>query len=161
MMFVRPSCAFAFSHPAHIVAFAFGAGLARFAPGTFGSVLAWPFGWLLGELHPAIVFPTLTLLFLLGIWACEVTGRHLGVHDHGAMVWDEFVAVLLLLAILPRDLAWQAAGLVLFRGFDIAKPWPIRWFERRYQGGFGVMFDDLLAAGYTLIVLALVRRLFF
>jgi phosphatidylglycerophosphatase A len=97
---------------------------------------------------------------LLGVWACGVTGRHLGVHDHGAMVWDEFVAFLLVLAIVPRELEWQAAGFVLFRAFDIGKPPPIRWFERRYRGGFGVMFDDLLAAGYTLLVLALLRRLF-
>ncbi len=101
------------------------------------------------------------LLFALGIWACGVTGRHLGVHDHGAMVWDEVVAFLLVLCILPRELGWQIAGFVLFRAFDIAKPPPIRSFERRYQGGFGAMFDDLLAAGYTLVVLALVRRAFF
>jgi phosphatidylglycerophosphatase A len=71
------------------------------------------------------------------------------------------VAFLLVLAVLPREPAWQLAGFVLFRAFDIAKPPPIRWFERRYQGGFGVMFDDLLAAGYTLLVLAAARRLFF
>jgi len=95
------------------------------------------------------------------VWACGRTGRDLGIHDHGSMVWDEFVAFLLVLAILPRELGWQAAGFVLFRAFDIAKPPPIRWFERRYHGGFGAMFDDILAAGYTLIVLALVKRLFF
>ena len=81
-------------------------------------------------------------------------------HDHGAMVWDEFVAFLLILTILPRELSWQIAGFVLFRAFDIGKPPPIRWFERRHPGGFGVMFDDLLAAGYTLVVLALARRFF-
>ena len=159
MMVFRPTPAFAYSHPAHVVAFGFGAGLARFAPGTCGSLLAWPPGWFLAGLHPAVLFPTLAVLFLLGVWACGVTGRHLGVHDHGAMVWDEFVAFLLVLAIVPRELEWQAAGFVLFRAFDIGKPPPIRWFERRYRGGFGVMFDDLLAAGYTLLVLALARRL--
>ena len=100
-------------------------------------------------------------LFFLGVWACGVTGRDLGVHDHGAMVWDEFVAFLLVLAIVPRELAWQAAAFVLFRAFDIIKPPPIRWIERRYTGGFGVMFDDLLAAGYALLALAIVKRLFF
>ena len=99
-------------------------------------------------------------LFLLGVWACGVTGRNLGVHDHGAMVWDEIVAFLLVAALLPRSLPWQVAGFVVFRGFDIGKPPPIRWIERRWQGGFGVMFDDLVAAGYTLLVLALVQRLF-
>jgi phosphatidylglycerophosphatase A len=161
MIVFRPTRAFAFSHPAHMVAFGFGTGLARFAPGTFGTLAAWPVGWLAGELHPAIVFPLLGLLFLLGVWACGLTGRHLGMHDHGAMVWDEFVAFLLVLAILPRELGWQAAGFVAFRAFDIVKPAPIRWFERRYPGGFGAMFDDLIAAGYTLIVLAVAKRLFF
>jgi phosphatidylglycerophosphatase A len=74
------------------------------------------------------------------------------------MVWDEFVAFLLVLAIVPRTLEWQAAGFVLFRLFDIAKPPPIRWFERRWQGGFGVMFDDILAAGYALLLLASIKR---
>jgi phosphatidylglycerophosphatase A len=161
MIVLRPNAAFAYSHPAHVVAFGFGAGLARFAPGTFGTLLAWPFGWLLGAAHPLVVFGMLAALFILGVWACAITGRHLGMHDHGSMVWDEFVAFLLMLAILPHDLAWQLAGFILFRTFDIAKPPPIRWFERRYQGGFGVMFDDLLAAGYALVVLAVFRRLFF
>ena len=76
------------------------------------------------------------------------------------MVVDEMVAFLLVLAILPRDLSWQAAAFVLFRAFDIVKPAPIDWFERRFHGGFGVMFDDLLAAGYTLLMLALLKRVF-
>ncbi|MFL6570936.1 MAG: phosphatidylglycerophosphatase A [Burkholderiales bacterium] len=158
---LRPTPAFAYSHPAHIVAFGFGAGLARFAPGTFGTLAAWGPGWLLADAHPAVFFPLVAALFLLGVWACGVTGRHLGVHDHGSMVWDEIVAFLLVAALLPRSFQWQVAGFVLFRGFDIGKPPPIRWIEQRWQGGFGVMFDDLVAAGYTLLLLALVRRLFF
>ena len=161
MSVLRPGRAFAYAHPAHVVAFGFGVGLARFAPGTFGTLLAWPFGWLLSSQPAIVALGTVALLFALGIWACGVTGRHLGVHDHGAMVWDEIVAFLLVLAILPAELGWQIAAFVLFRAFDIGKPPPIRWFERRYQGGFGAMFDDLLAAGYTLVVLAFARRLFF
>lgn len=157
----RPTRSFAYSHPAHAIALGFGAGLARFGPGTVGTLVAWPLGWLLGGIDAAAVLVLVAVLFVLGIWACGVTGRDLGVHDHGSMVWDELVAFLLVLAILPRDLGWQAAGFLLFRAFDIAKPPPIRWFERRYQGGFGAMFDDLLAAGYTLVILAVVRRLFF
>jgi phosphatidylglycerophosphatase A len=99
--------------------------------------------------------------FLLGIRACALTGTHLGVHDHSSMVWDEFVAFLLVLAVVPRELGWQLAAFVAFRFFDIVKPPPIRWLERRYQGGFGVMFDDLLAAAYALLVLAVAKRLFF
>jgi len=161
MVVFRPTPGFVYSHPAHLVAFGFGAGLARYAPGTFGSLAAWAFGLLLGATHPAILFSTVVLLFILGVWACGLTGQHLGAHDHGAMVWDEFVAFLLVSAILPRELGWQVAGFVLFRAFDIGKPPPIRWLERRYQGGFGVMVDDLAAAGYTLVVLALARKLFF
>jgi len=159
---LRPSSAFIFSHPAHAVAFGFGAGLAPVAPGTVGTLAAWPLGWLLASsLPPAAMLALVAAAFLLGVWCCGVTGQRLGVPDHGAMVWDEIVAFLLVLAILPLDLAWQAAGFVLFRLFDIAKPPPIGWFERRYHGGFGVMFDDLVAAGYALVALALARRLWF
>jgi phosphatidylglycerophosphatase A len=161
MIVFRPTPAFAYSHPAHIVAFGFGAGLARFAPGTFGTLAAWPLGWILADAHPAVIFPLVAALFLAGVWACGVTARHLGIHDHGSIVWDEIVAFTLVAALLPRELGWQLAGFAAFRAFDIGKPPPIRWIERRYQGGFGVMFDDLAAAGYTLLALALARRLFF
>jgi len=86
------------------------------------------------------------VFFALGVWVCDVTGRHLGIADHGAMVWDEVVAFLLVLVVIPDRLEWQAAAFVLFRFFDIAKPPPIRWLEARFKGGFGVMVDDLLAA---------------
>ena len=151
---------FAFSHPAHVIAFGFGAGLSPRAPGTVGTLVAWPLGWYLGGVvPPGLLLLLLAVAFFAGMWACEVTGRHLGVPDHGAMVWDEIVAFLLVLAIVPRELAWQAAAFVLFRAFDIGKPPPIDWFERRLRGGFGVMFDDLLAAGYTLVCLAAIKRL--
>lgn len=148
-------------HAARVIALGFGAGRAPVAPGTFGTLLAWPVGWALGDAPAGVALVTIAVLFLIGVWACGVTGQDLGVHDHGSMVWDEFVAFLLVLAIVPRELAWQAAAFGLFRAFDIVKPPPIRWFERRYTGGFGVMFDDLLAAGYTLLVLSLAKRLFF
>jgi phosphatidylglycerophosphatase A len=160
MIVLRPRAGFAFSHPAHVVAFGFGAGLAPFAPGTAGTLAAWALGWALGaHLPPQALLALAGALFLVGVWACGVTGRHLGVADHGAMVWDEIVAFLAVLAIVPRELAWQAAAFVAFRLFDILKPPPIRYFEKRYSGGFGVMFDDLIAAGYTLLVLALAQRL--
>lgn len=160
MIAARPRASFVFSHPAHLIAFGFGAGLAPFAPGTVGTLVAWPLGWLAGGLvSPALFAAAMIPAFFVGIWACDLTGRALGVADHGAMVWDEMVAFWLVLAIAPRTLVWQAAAFVLFRAFDIAKPPPIRWFERRYKGGFGVMFDDLLAAAYTLVVLALAKRL--
>jgi phosphatidylglycerophosphatase A len=157
----RPAPGFVFSHPAHAVAFGFGAGLAPAAPGTFGTLLGWAIGWALGGLHPGFVLLAAVMCFAIGVWACEVTGRDLGVADHGSLVWDEVTAFLLILAIVPRELAWQAAAFGAFRFFDIAKPPPIRYCERRYGGGFGVMFDDLVAAAYALLVLAGVKRLFF
>jgi phosphatidylglycerophosphatase A len=161
MIVFRPRPGFVFSHPAHVVAFGFGAGLAPFAPGTAGTALGWALGWALGGAHPPILFALATIFFVIGVWACEVTGRHLGMADHSAMVWDEVAAFLLVLAIVPRELAWQAAAFVAFRFFDIAKPPPIRHFERRFGGGFGVMFDDIVAAAYTLLALAAVKRIFF
>ena len=158
---LRPRPGFAFSHPAHAIALGFGAGLSPRAPGTVGTLLAWAVGAALVPLLPAAAMLALVgALFLAGIWACEVTGRHLGVSDHGAMVWDEVVAFLLILAVLPGELAWQAAAFVLFRFFDIAKPQPVRYFDQRCRGGFGVMLDDLAAAAYTLLVLALFKRIF-
>ena len=161
MIALRPTLGFAFSHPAHAIAFGFGAGLSPFAPGTAGSALGWAIGWALAEVNPWVFFLVVIVLFLVGFWACEITGRHLGVADHGGMVWDEVVAFLLVLAVVPRALAWQAAAFMLFRFFDIAKPPPIRQLERRYGGGFGVMFDDIVAAAYTLLALAVVKRAFF
>jgi phosphatidylglycerophosphatase A len=161
MTAARPAAAFAFSHPAHAVALGFGAGLVPFAPGTAGTLLGWVLAVALGGLDAGFLLLAAAIGFLLGVWACGVTGRDLGVADHGAMVWDEVAAFLLVLAFVPRELAWQAAAFVVFRFFDIAKPPPIRSLERRYGGGFGVMFDDLVAAGYTLLLLAVVKRLFF
>ncbi|HEX9395898.1 MAG TPA: phosphatidylglycerophosphatase A [Burkholderiales bacterium] len=147
--------------PAPLIATGFGVGLAPFAPGTFGTLAAWPLGWWLSGFDAAVVLPLIAVLFMIGVWACGVTGRRLGAADHGSMVWDEIVAFLLILAVLPRALDWQAAGFVLFRAFDIAKPWPIQAFEARFKNGFGVMGDDLIAAGYTLFVLAVFQRLLF
>ena len=160
MIVFRPTPGFAYAHPARIVAFGFGAGLVPSAPGTVATLAAWPAALVLAELHPGLLLPLIAALFALGVWACGVTAEHLGVHDHGAMVWDEMVAFVLVAALLPQTLGWQVAGFVLFRAFDIGKPPPIRWIERRYRGGFGVMVDDLAAAGYTLLVLAVVRRVF-
>ena len=159
MIRAHPSAGFAFSHPAHFIALGFGAGLSPRAPGTAGTLLAFPLWWVFGGSDdPQLLFAVLALLFGLGVWVCGVTGRHLGAPDHGAMCWDEVVAFLLVLALVPDNPWWQAAAFVLFRAFDILKPPPIRQMDARWKGGFGVMFDDLLAAGYTLLVLAIVKR---
>lgn len=162
MMVFRPSARFAFTHPAHFIALGFGAGLSPFAPGTVGTLLAFPIWWAVGPAdEPLALLAILALLFAVGVWACDITGRDLGIGDHGAMCWDEVVAFLLVLAIAPQEPAWQAAAFLLFRAFDVVKPPPIRQLESRIKGGFGVMFDDLLAAGYTLLVLALAKRVLF
>jgi phosphatidylglycerophosphatase A len=149
---------FVLRHPAHFIAFSGGAGLAPYAPGTFGTLLALPIFWVAGpSLEPAVYLTALAALFAIGVWACGVTGRALGALDYGGMVWDETVAFLLVLFFTPVDGYWQAFAFLLFRFFDIVKPPPIRYYERMFKGGFGVMVDDVMAAGYTLIVLALAR----
>jgi phosphatidylglycerophosphatase A len=157
---VRPSWRFLLRRPAHFIAFGFGAGLIPVAPGTFGTLLAFPLYWLIRpEVGPMEYLLVVLVLFGLGIWACDVTGRALGVADHGGMVWDETVAFLLVLFFTPAALHWQAVAFLLFRLFDILKPPPIHYYDRTFKSGFGVMLDDLVAAFYTLIVLAIATRL--
>jgi phosphatidylglycerophosphatase A len=156
---VRPGVRFLVSHPAHAIALGFGSGLAPFAPGTCGTLLGWlSFDLLEPWLSPWLWIAILPASFFLGVWACGRTGRDLGVADHGAMVWDEIVAMWLVLLFTPAGLAWQAIAFVLFRVFDVTKPWPIGWLDRRVKGGLGVMIDDTLAAVYaiaTLLVMTL------
>lgn len=157
---IRPTARFMLRHPARIIALGGGAGLAPIAPGTAGTLLAFPIYWGLAAIcAPATLLGLIALGFGLGIWACEHTGRALGVADHGAMVWDEVVAFALVLFFTPAGYLWQAGAFLLFRLFDIVKPAPIRYFDRKLKSGFGVMFDDALAAFYTLLVLAVARLL--
>jgi phosphatidylglycerophosphatase A len=157
---LRPSWRFLARHPAHVIAFGFGVGLAPVAPGTWGTLLALPVYWLLSpRLDPADYLLVVGALFGLGVWACEVTGRTIGVSDHGGMVWDEVVAFLLVLFFVPATLLWQATAFLLFRLLDILKPPPIRYYERTFRSGFGVMLDDLVAAFYTLLVFAVASKL--
>lgn len=141
-------------HPAHFFAFGFGSGLSPKAPGTFGTLAAVPLYYLLAALFTHFqLYLVIALAALAGIWICGVTGRHLGVADHGGIVWDEIVAFWLVLSLTPAQPWWVIAAFGLFRLFDIWKPFPINWFDARLKNGFGVMFDDVLAAGYTLAVL--------
>lgn len=157
-MTISPDGRFLLRHPAHMIALAAGAGLAPRAPGTVGTLLGFPFYWGLAALLPLPgVLAVIGIAFALGIWACGVTGRALGAADHGAMVWDEVVAFALVLALAPGAWVWQAGAFLMFRIFDILKPPPIRYFDRKWKSGFGVMFDDLLAALYTLLAIALLR----
>jgi phosphatidylglycerophosphatase A len=149
---------FLLSNPAHVIALSGGAGLVPFAPGTFGTLVALPIFWIAGpRLDAGWYLAGLAALFALGVWACGVTGRAIGHADHGAMVWDETVAFLLVLFFTPVHGYWQAFAFIVFRFFDIVKPPPIRYYERVFKGGFGVMVDDIAAAFYTLIVLSVTR----
>jgi phosphatidylglycerophosphatase A len=139
-------------------AFGFGSGLSRFAPGTMGTLVAIPFAPLLKSLAPIGYWGVLIILFLLGIWICGVTAGRLGRHDPGGIVWDEMVGYWLTVAFIPMHWAWLAAAFVLFRVFDILKPWPIRSVERLFKGGLGIMADDILAAIYAMLVMAGVGR---
>lgn len=140
-------------NPIHFAAFGFGSGAAPVAPGTFGTVM----GAALYLVLPAMTWP-LYLLFLLaatlvGIWICDQTTRDIGVHDHGGIVWDEFVGYWITMFMAPAGWMWIIVGFVLFRFFDIIKPWPIRWLDQHVKGGFGVMIDDVLAGVMSLICL--------
>ena len=152
----RPDLRFLVAHPAHFIALGFGSGLAPVAPGTFGTLVALPIVWLLGLALPplAIAFSAIPLFFV-GWWACDRTGRDLGATDHGAMVWDEVVAFIPLAALASASLGLQAFAFVLFRIFDVWKPYPIRMLERNVKGGLGVMIDDVFAAFYAYVVFAL------
>jgi phosphatidylglycerophosphatase A len=151
-----PDARFLVGHPAHFIALGFGSGLAPKAPGTFGTLAAVPIYWALALFLPPVVIAFLAIpLFFLGVWACERTGRDLGVSDHGSMVWDEIVAFLPLLAVSSQAWWLQVYAFGLFRLFDIWKPPPIRVLERSVKGGMGVMVDDMVAAFYAYLVFVL------
>lgn len=138
------------SHPAHLFAFGFGSGLLPTAPGTFGTLVAMPIFAALMFTPEPVHYMAIALLFFLGIPICAYTSKILGVFDHGSIVWDEIVAFLLVLEFTPLAWRWWLAAFLLFRLFDIWKPFPIRQFDTHFKGGFGVMFDDLLAALYAI-----------
>ncbi len=151
----RPTVRLLMSHPAHFISLGLGSGLAPRAPGTFGTLAAW-------LIYPTLRTPVSELVFLAllasffvaGVIAADRTGRALGVSDHRAIVWDEMVAFWLVLFFTPPGIAWQAAAFVIFRFFDIVKPPPIGWADHHIKGGLGVMLDDLVAAGYAVLALA-------
>lgn len=141
------------------LAFGFGTGLSPVMPGTVGTLTAFPLAFLLLKLgisRSLCVFLCL-LLFWAGIGICNKAERALGLEDYGGIVWDEIVAMLMLLVWVPFSVGWWVAAFVTFRFFDMVKPWPIRWFDRRVHGGFGIMLDDVIAAGFSILVLYAVR----
>jgi len=150
---IQPDFKLLLSHPAHFCALGFGAGLAKKAPGTFGTLVGLPLFLLIAGLGFYSQLAIISVLFLIGIYCCDKTGKALGVSDHGSIVWDEIVAIMLVLTVTPHQWQWWLAAFLLFRLFDIWKPAPIRQCDAMVKGGFGVMLDDLLAAFYAMISL--------
>jgi phosphatidylglycerophosphatase A len=157
----RPPLRFLFQHPAHLVACGFGSGLSPFAPGTAGTLFAWLTFPLLRAYFPSDVWLAafLALAFVFGITACQLTGQKLSVVDHGSIVWDEIVPFWAVLLLTPPTLMWELAAFLWFRFYDIVKPPPARYFDDQVKNGFGVMMDDLVAAGYTVLTLAVIKAL--
>ncbi len=160
----RPDAAFLLSHPAHFIALGFGSGLSPVAPGTAGTLWAWlAFVALQLWLSPAQMGLLLLASLGLGWWACAVTARHLRVADPGNIVWDEILAFWLVLwLVMPTGFWGQLGAFALFRFFDAVKPQPVAWADGLFKGfgargGFGILFDDLVAAFCTLLLIALIR----
>lgn len=154
----KPPAELILSTPEHLVAFGFGAGLAPWAPGTFGTLVALPFWFVLSLLPPQIYALAVVALFVFGCWVCGASARLLGVHDYGGIVFDEIVGFLIacapLLMMAPGlKILWLLAAFGLFRFFDILKPWPIRQLDATVEGGLGIMLDDVLAGIYSAAVL--------
>jgi phosphatidylglycerophosphatase A len=151
----RPSLA----NPVHLLAFGFGTGCSPKAPGTVGTLLAvglyLPLSLLSLPAYLAVVFA----VSAVGIWLCGRAARDLGVHDHPGIVWDEIAGYLVTMIAAPAGWFWIVAGFVLFRLFDIWKPWPIRWFDRQVGGGLGIMLDDLVAGAFAALCLQAIAAL--
>ena len=152
---------FLLDHPAHLIALGFGAGLSRLAPGTVGTLWAWAAFLIIQHwLTPLEMGLLIAVSLLVGWWACTVCARHMGVADPGAIVWDEVVAFWLILWLVTPTTFWgQFGAFVLFRYFDAAKPGPVKWADQLFKGfgwrgGWGILFDDLVAAFCTLLVIA-------
>ena len=141
-------------NPVHFLATGFGSGLFPKIPGTMGTLAAVPL-YLLIVTYCATLLPWIILLaFILGIYLCDKTAKDMGVHDHGSIVWDEFVGFWITMLLVPV-VNWQTvfAGFVLFRFFDMLKPWPINWLDKKVHGGFGIMLDDVVAGAMAMLLL--------
>lgn len=143
--------------PILAIAFGLGTGLSVRAPGTVGTLLAIPLWWLLSTVNPLIYLATAVCAFVFGVWVCDRAMIRLAHHDHPGIVIDEIVGFFVALAAVPQDLGWLISAFVLFRVFDILKPWPISWLDRVVQGGFGVMLDDLVAGAATAVIITALR----
>lgn len=162
MAHTKPTFSWLIQRPICYLGFGFGTGLAPVAPGTFGTLPALPIAYIL--IHLGVSGMGLALLclplFLLGIYICEYTERTLGIADYGGIVWDEIVAMMFILAFVPFTWTWWLLAFAVFRLLDASKPFPIKWFDQRIHGGFGIMLDDMLAAVMSVAILEVAQRFF-
>ena len=141
--------------PVHLLALGFGAGLARFAPGTVGTAVGVALYLALQSLPLTGYLVIVAVLFGVGVWLCQQTAISLGVQDDPAIVWDEIVGYLITMIGAPAGYGWIALGFLLFRVFDVTKPWPVGMVDNKIKGGVGIMLDDALAGLYACIILVL------
>ena len=149
------------SNPLHVLAIGFGSGLSPIAPGTAGSLAAIPFCYALGFAGTLTQIAFILFSFIIGVYACQKATDAIGIDDHGGIVWDEFVGMFITMLLLPNTMEWLIAGFVTFRVFDIWKPWPIRPIDAKLKGGLGIMLDDVIAGGFSLVILKAVELNFF
>jgi phosphatidylglycerophosphatase A len=142
--------------PLYFIAFGFGTGTIPFAPGTFGTLIAVPFYLLMAGLHPLSYLIVLFVVIALSVWICDKVTKEIGVEDHQGMCLDEVVGYLVTMYHAPFGWPWMLFGFVLFRLFDIWKPWPISLADKRVHGGFGIILDDVLAGLFSFVILQLV-----
>jgi phosphatidylglycerophosphatase A len=146
-------------HPAQLLAFGFGSGLVPRAPGTAGTLVAIPLYLLFAHWSLLHYTALVVLAAVLGVWICDVASRQLQVHDHPGIVWDEFVGYWITMWAVPLDWRWLIAGFLVFRLYDIVKPWPVSVLDRKVGGGFGIMIDDIMAGLLACLTLHIALRL--
>jgi phosphatidylglycerophosphatase A len=146
-------------NPVHLLALGFGTGYVPNLPGTAGTLVGVLLYFFMQPLNVMIYLLVTLALFSTGIWLCGKTASHLGVHDHSSIVWDEIVGYLVTMIMSPTGWYWMVLGFILFRLFDICKPWPVSWADKRVAGGLGIMLDDLIAAIYALLLLQITAYL--
>ncbi|WP_292957231.1 MULTISPECIES: phosphatidylglycerophosphatase A [unclassified Neptuniibacter] len=148
-------------NPIHFLAFGLGSGAAPWAPGTFGTLAAIiPYFWF-QQLSLPWYLVMLAVTTVIGIWLCDRTSKDIGVKDHGGIVWDEFVGFWITMTLAPAGIIWIVYGFVLFRIFDILKPWPIKWADQKVSGGLGVMLDDIIAGVMAAAILQITAYFWF
>lgn len=160
----NPLSLISLKNPWHLLATGFGSGLSPIVPGTMGTLAAIPLYLLLAQLPLTWYVIVLIVTFAIGVKICQITSDDMGVHDHGSIVWDEFVGLWLTMLVVPlfnlsvTDWKWLITGFILFRFFDMVKPWPIGWLDKRIHGGLGIMIDDVVAGAMAGVALYLIGR---